>query len=68
MNNESWLVQLLEHVTEKDESKQNVVVYDTLLELYLQDDVSANHSFPCLFVFFLLYLFFFYTHTGFIRC
>ena len=41
MNNEEWLVQLLEYVIEKDDSKQQGAVYDTLLELYLQDDVIS---------------------------
>ena len=34
-----WLVQFLEYVLEKDESLHHFTVYDTLLELYLSDDV-----------------------------
>jgi len=38
INNEEWLVKLLEYVIEKDPSEHDSAVYNTLLELYLQDD------------------------------
>ena len=44
INSEEWLVRLLEYVLEKDSSPHSSAVYDTLLELYLQDDVREKQS------------------------
>ena len=46
INNEEWLVKLLEYVIEKDPSEHDSAVYNTLLELYLQDDVCLPLSHP----------------------